>query len=65
MRVIYCAAGQERIILDIICLAVEAGGVVFADGPALHGESVADRAVVGGLDDLPTSEDSRGNRRFW
>jgi UDP-perosamine 4-acetyltransferase len=59
MRVIYCAGEQGRVVLDILRSAGEANGVVFADDdPALHGDSVAGRAVVGGLADLPTGGES-------
>lgn len=59
MRVIYCAGEQGRVVLDILRSVGETDNTVFADDdPALHGESVAGRPVVGGLDDLPTGEES-------
>jgi sugar O-acyltransferase (sialic acid O-acetyltransferase NeuD family) len=59
MRVIYCAGEQGRVVLDILHSVGEADGVVVADDdPALHGESVAGRRVVGGLDDLTARTES-------
>jgi sugar O-acyltransferase (sialic acid O-acetyltransferase NeuD family) len=59
MRVIYCAGEQGRVVLDILRSVGETDDIVFADDdPALHGESVAGRPVVGGLDELPTGEES-------
>lgn len=59
MRVIYCAGEQGRVVLDILCSAGETDDVAFADDdPALHGESVAGRMVVGGLDELTARNES-------
>jgi len=57
MRAIYCAGEQGRVVLDILRSAGEGDSVVFADdNPALHGESVAGRPVVGGVDELDREE---------
>ena len=59
MKVIYCAGEQGQVVLDILRSADEADGVVFADDDsALHGESVAGRTVIGGLDYLVAHEES-------
>lgn len=59
MRVIYCAGEQGRVVLDILRSVGETDNIVFADdNPALHGESVAGRPVVGGLDDIAAREES-------
>ena len=57
MEVIYCAGEQGRVVLDILRSVGEADNVVFADdNPDLHGELVAGREVVGGLDELAGEE---------
>ncbi len=59
MNAIYCAGEQGQVVLDILRSTDEDDGVVFADDdPTIHGESVADRIVIGGLNDLAAHEGS-------
>jgi UDP-perosamine 4-acetyltransferase len=51
MRVIYCAGEQGKVVLDILRARDGHDDVVFIDDdPSLHGKSVAETPVIGGLD---------------
>jgi FlaA1/EpsC-like NDP-sugar epimerase len=59
MRVIYCAGEQGRVVLDILRSTGEHEDIVFGDDdPDLHGESVAGRSAVGGIDELAFREET-------
>ena len=58
MHAIYCAGEQGRVVLDILRSTGEHEDIVFGDDdPNLHGESVAGRGVVGGVDELATRDE--------
>lgn len=59
MHAIYCAGEQGRVVLDILRSTSDHEDIVFGDDdPDLHGESVAGRSAVGGIDELAFREET-------